>query len=528
MPLINHLEDNKIYCPDDLGAVGDGITIDDKAFLIGNYIYLLKEGRTYRITEKKLMDIHNTPVIGKGVIRFEKEKDTTKFHGNDVFEISAESPKNRLLECVNRYSDELSFNTDSVYKYNRYIKRQGRKLPSSTWSGYYHNIGAIYLDYDKVDRLPNQFTVCIGRSVVFSRTPNTNKWIKTIDETIPLSGVKNYRLPWGGSLGDEGRSFTHTPKIVNDHVELIVEKRELTSWIGKKTKGDAGCIHFWTRNYNFNAGEYDELISYWEIWVKEPEASGCLLFSSGIDTLAHDVGVSTKTQFQEIISTQIPITISPTSFWSCSMNYDVAKTVNFEDLVGQMSLTSLGIPGDGRNLNILGVQEFNLTLDNYRITHDINDIYEFSIEGTPSGSYKAFNFPLLENIKIKAGEPFVFYIQILEGIWNWKQATIKYNPSANAIPIDSKGIDCGNGIRAVKIIPTHDVTTIRYQTNTTEVYYSKFRLWITKGSNIYDYQKYGTIPKGLVFNEQIVDKYLEEKIADLNSRIVVLETNATS
>lgn len=516
---------NLFFSPDDDGAVGDGKVDDSAHFPEGNYTYQLTEGKTYLITEEKLQAIHNNPVIGKGVIRFEQER-SSEHHGNTVFVMTAEKPKNRLMECIMRYSDELSFNTDPTYNYQRWIKRQGKKKPLG-YSGYYHNIGAVYADYNKIDKLPDQFTVCIGRGVLFTRVPGVNKWVKTTDELAPLSGVKNFRLPWGKTQmvdHDEARAFTHAPKIVNDHVEVVINKEELTTWLGSDNPaGKSACLHFWTRNRNFLPYEYDAIICYWEMWVKEPEADGCLLFSTGVDTFAHADGVSTNTQYQEIIATQMPLTTTRTAYWNCTMNYDEAKLVDFNELESQLSLNTIANIGEGRNLNILGVEQFDTTRDAYELIHSESDIYEFKINGTPSGGYQMFDLPLVENIDIKAGEPFVFYLQILDGEWNWRQGSFKYNANVESMKIDSLSIDCGNNIRAIRVTPTADVTLIRYQTNATDVYYPKFRIWMTKGTEIYDYQRYGAPVLGYVLNEQIVDKYLDTKVSELQTVVAALE-----
>ena len=525
--------------PDEKGAVGNGVTVDDEAFLNGNYIYQLSGGKTYRISKEKLLSIHNNGVTGKGAIRVIRNNswESRPYGGNtlilptygkSIYEMSTRAPQNRFEECVERFTDA---NTYEVVSMGRYFKEQNIKPPVDD-VGAYHNIGAIYYDYDKVDQLPSSFTICIGRSVIFENKSGSNEWVKAIDEkNISIRSIKNYRLPWHTEEGQD-RWFNHSAEIVDNHLEIVIDKEELTSWLGTQTTGTEGVIHFWGSRYYFDKGEYNDLINYWELWVKEPEASGCLHFASGVDVFS--TTESEKSFYmQSIVMATMPVTNTPQAFWGCTMNIDGARKVRFEDLTTQLYQKDIThvVSGAGRNFNILGVDVFEpITANRFSIAHDSDDIFTLSVgEGENKWSMLNMTPYLLSTPDIKTGDTFRINIEVLEGGGNYignlyyangksceiyTNVNTKVKDNIYSSQVFTALVDCD------RIIIGTNATTLPETT--------KFRMWITKGEEFKPYQRYGESVDARVLNDNIIDKYLDDKVKALESTVDALIAEVTA
>lgn len=527
--------DSKIVSLDTMGAKGDGKTIDDNCIPNGDYIYQLTEGKTYMVSNEKFMAIHNNPVIGKGKIRCESANPwKTKpyanntmvlpTHGDNVYELSERKPMNRFEECIEYICDK---NSHENLVMGRTKKVQSVK-PKSTYTGKYHNIGAVYYSHDDVDSLPDQFTICIGREGVFQKKNSEERWTKTIDNpTIGVSGYcKNYALPWSGN---SNRDWNHTPQIVDGHFELVVDKEELTSWLGTQTEKTEACVHFWGTTHHFAANEWDELIDFWQIWVKEPEASGKLIFASGIDT-NKDADSEEDYFIQSIISAPMPLIDKPQMYWGCTMNIDLARTVNYEDLMTQLYETQDGwlteTEGAGRNYNLLGVKPFELSNNKYSVKHGEDDVYVFEVtdENGTDTSITMKDY-LITNPPIKQGEVYRFNCEFIEAPDNGYMFNLYYsNKSVDVSKYNMKLMH--DNVYSKVITAETDFSNLSIFTSAKFFTNLKVRLWITKGEDFHEYAKYGDEVKGYVLADQIVDKYLEDKIAALELRIAALENPA--
>lgn len=503
------------YSPDTKGAVGDGVTIDDAAFLEGDYIYQLTAGKVYRISKNKLLKIYNNGVVGDGVIRVIEDNyyDTHPYldnellptYGKSIYEMSSKLPQNRFEECVGNLTVDNSFNTTT---FQRHYKQQGVKRPDNV-VGRYRNIGAIYIDYDKVEQLPDQFTLCIGKSVVFQRKNDTNKWEKTIDELISVDSIRNYKLPWGSATPNI-RDFTNKPTLQGDHIELVINKEELTSWIGGGS-GNEACAHFWSSDYIYSENEYDDLITFWEIWVKEPEASNALLFVIGSDCLS-TADSTMSFSIQPIIAPQMRVTDKPQEYWGCTMNVLEAKAVNYSDLSNQI-YNKLVKNGNGRNFNLFGINPFDLTIGTSHISCDSDGVFTVFIDKDEERTSWT-NFDLTQYLKaipdIKAGDTFRFYMEILDGTYGYQSV---YRFTQSALVIASGYTKVGNVITKVLEAPQDFYQfNIGVPQKIDELFYTKFRIWITKGDKYRDYQPYGEAVEGYVLNDNVVDEYLEKKV----------------
>lgn len=525
-------KDIVVYCPDDKGAVGDGVTIDDDAFLEGNYVYQLTEGKIYSVTLEKLRAICNNTCTGKGVIRFYRNNyyhthpyqnnvDILPVYGDgtgrNIVELSARSKKNRLLECINHISNEQSYNTVGM---NRYYRTQGVSVKEGE-AHTYHGIGAVQHEYDK--ELPDRFTICLGRQKILTREKGGTTWKKTIDELpSPATGVRNYGLPWGGQSGEAARAFNNPPKIAGDHLEVTVEKEEFLSWLGSGTKLTEGNLHFWTHNYNAAADEFYDAIICQEAWVKEPEASNKLLYTLGIDCF-RDYNSTTKKYgyFSQIIyDVQHHLTTEPQVFYGCTMGIDEALAVDFDEISSLMSDNKLSKKSTLANYNLLGfTDDFTITRGAYTLEYSkADDVFTFSIDPNATQGWQSIDLTqyLADIPNIKAGDSFRCYIMPLEGTYV-HQGTFYYS-SGKTIAMSS-GYSTTDGVIHKSFVAEKDFTQLVFGTSATKVQYPKFRIWLTKGEIYKGYQPYGENVDALYQPNNVINPITEERLNEADKRI---------
>lgn len=500
-----------VYCPDDLGARGDGVTVDDDAFLEGNYIYNLTEGKTYRISRNKMKLINGNGVVGNGKMQVFIPEGEDKY-GDSYYDKSRIEPVNALEKSISYFTDA---NTFSIRDMNRNFHRSGVKHPSV---GRYVNIGAVYVDRDHIDDLPTQFTVCIGRSAVFERKHNTDTWVKTIDELInPSYGIANYGLPWA-SGGTSRKSFAHTAQIVDDHIELVIDKTELTNWgDGVHTEG---CAHFWTTNYIYAENEFDDLINYWEAWVKESGASGYLGFATGLDCRHLD----SEETYQAIVDGTKPLTTSPQSFWSTTLDIYGARNVNFDEIASMLSQNVIGESeaGIGYSYNLLDLDSFEYTKNGFTLTYDkTTDIFTFHRDETYTSGWVTVELlsHILSLFDIIPGEKFRLNMRLLDRKWVYfctpylNSTSIQLDGSGEKIDDYTKSIV----VTADKTVKSLAVgTSVGYDVFANDV---RFRLWITPGETYHPYKAFGEAEDGTPLVGDILDTRAKDQIDILKKRV---------
>lgn len=528
-----------VVIPEDLGAVGDGVTIDDIGFPAGNYIYQLTDGKTYRVSLNKLRAIYGNTCTGSGIIRFYVEN-YYKTHpyadngkvlplyggGDNVVEMSARSEKNRLLECINHITSEHSNNTDVM---SRYYRTQAvaveEGLPHK-----YHGIGAVQHEYNK--ELPDRFTICLGRQRILTRKKGGTNWVKTIDELpSPTSGVRNYGLPWGDDIA---RTFNNEPIIVDDHLEVTVEKEEFTSWLGPQTSSTQkteGNLHFWTTNHSAVADEFYDAIICQEAWVKEPEAANKLLYTLGIDCFRDKDPATGKFPFfsQIIYDVQHHLTTDPQVFYGCTMGVDGALAVDFDEISALMSEGEyLTKKSTLSNYNALGFSEdFSITQGPYTLSYDkAEDVFTLAKDPEAEAAWQTFDLTsfLTQLPDIKTGDDFRFYICPLEGTYKY-QGTFYYGNQSIGI---ASGYEDNNGIISKAFTAATDFTAFKFGTSATTVSYPKFRVWVTKGQSNKGYQKYGEAIDTKFVPYNVVNEIIEERLNNIEEFISSLDLSDLS
>ena len=564
----------RIIVPEDMGAVGDGTTDDSDAFPVGDYVYNLTEGKTYKVSSDKLLIIDSTPVIGSGVIRCESANSyisndspaKDRRNGNNVYFLEEKPAPNRFLECVEWRTRALTYNTNKNNTqyfngkgFDRFRKYQTATHPKDR-KGHFHNIGAVYHEYDHVNDLPATFTLCIGRSIVWTKAKNENVWHKKIDEIPPADGVLNYRLPWGKTTlvdHDQARPFTNPVVLVdNDHLEVVVTKEEMISWIGDaNSEATGGLVHFWSNNYFYSAEEaakFDDYINYWELWVKEPEAAKYLQFSVGMDTTNrdekddNDVKIDNKHElyffYQTIVASQMPINSQKTVYWNTSLNIEEARKIDFDALQRDLGFETWGTTEKGwdRTTNVLCPESFDLTSDNgYSLSYD-EKTEEFTLGiDIPSGGSASGTFfdltPYLRRLPpIKAGDTFTVFYEYLDGSVNTNQGTLYYGAN-HSIKLDLIN-DTLKYYRITKkaFTATADMNNLYYRprTDLTTPYSPRFRMWIVKGGDPNSANNTPSVPyespyKRLwILGDNVIDRYLEGRINALEARIAALEAQS--
>lgn len=546
--------------PDDYGAVGNGVANDDKAFLEGNYIYNLPKDRVYKISKNKLSKIENNRVIGDGVIKCEVPNsytsDPTKANGNDVYYIQEKQPSNRLLECVEHRTTAHTYNTNKGNTaffngkgFERFRKQQTAIHPHDR-KGHFHNIGAVYHDYDHVADIPDTFTLCIGRSVVWVKKKGASQWIKKIDCLPPIDSIQNYRLPWGATStrpNDEARPFTESAHIVdNDHIELVVHKNELTSWLGTDPDGTGGIVHFWSNNYFYTAeeaNEYDDYVSYWELWVKEKEAAKYLQFSLGIDTTNsgenYDGKAITSSDsryffYQSIVASQLPISTQKQAYWGTSMNIDEARNIDYDDLVRQLTIGTIATQTKGysRTTNLLCPKSFSKTVDGYTLSYDENtEEFTLAVNLAEGQTAKETLIDITSYLRrlppLKTGDTVRVMTQYLDGTSTSNQGNFWYGVDHNR-NLSQINNSTRNGKLIYKTFDVvEDMNNLYYKTRPiTEPYSARFKVWFVKGGTVgaNDSKSYESPYQNEVrLNSSVVDTYLEDKISNIEDVVSNLD-----
>ncbi len=531
-------EDLVTYSPDDLGAIGDGETIDDDAFLEGNYCYQLTEGKVYKVSTEKMEKIRFNSVVGGGVVRAMSRagKTATELYLPTYIELTTRKPQSRFEECMEWKPTGSCWGTKEL---GTLWKKQSSNYARAN-AGAFHAIGAIYINEDKIADMPSQLTICFGRCVTWLRKSATKQWVKAVEDIKP-AGLSNYKLPWSRT-GSFARNFNHTEKMVDGHTELIVDKEELTSWLGDDPNAQMGCVHFWGHNYNFTAGEYDHLACAWEVWIKEGDYGDLLQIEPNIDAYN---GTDSSTINQETVMPVMPISDEPKMFWACTMNviecrgvdtsqFDVNLHQDFDfDALINKPMTYI----DSTNRvspNVLDMATFEGVAigSKYTLTHDADDV--FTVTKVSEGTWSDQVITTYVNSSmsdIKAGDTFRYNIEILEGypVNNYIGNFYYASGDANTMMINQNTPAINNKSRVFsKVITANSDFSnyLRYGTNLSSLAVGesiKFRVWITKGDVFQPYSKSGANIGGYVFNNNFIDAYLEAKLSELTERVTTLE-----
>lgn len=540
-------EDLVTYSPDDKGAVGDGETIDDDAFLEGNYCYQLTKGKVYRVSINKLRAIYGNSCVGDGVIRYiapayynthayqvGNSSNTTVIPtygaGNHVVEMSARSKKNRLLECINHISNTLSTNTDgSTSTSNHWYRMQSAGL--EVGKAYtYRGIGAVQRATELAETLPDTFTLCLGKCKVLTRKRGGTEWIKTIDE-LPAD-IKNFGMPWlatDSSMASEerARAFTNRIEVVDDHLELVINKNEINAWAGSVGNFEFANVHFWTNDYSASTDEFYDAIICQSAWIKEPEASNKLLYTLGIDCFRdYHTDVHKYEDYKQIIiDVQKELTTEPQTFYGCTMDVDGALAVDFNAISALADDTKMTTMSNKANYNVLGFDDdFSVTQGAYTLAYNKDDDYfTLSIDENETTSWTTIDLSshLASALPIKNGDKFRFYVEPLDesSDANIYQGTFYY---ASSKAISSNATHPVNGVYSKVTTAEADSTGFLFGTSVATVKYSKFRVWLTMGELDKGYQKYGESVKCLFERNNVINEVTEEKISNLNAKITAL------
>lgn len=565
--LDNDAEKATIIYPDDLGAIGDGIAVDDAFFPEGNYIYYLPYGKTYKVTKAKVDKIHNNPVVGKG--RIISKGGSTKgtklpdskgirykdslYGSQSIFEMSANKPRNRFEECVMAYCDEDCWASNSWQLNTR--TKGGEILPKKGLFGEYHNISAVHPTMDEAKRatLPDQFTICTGQSLIWLKDKQTGKWIKKLDEMGVKAGT-NYRIPWGGVEGknDVSRSFNHPLQRFEDgHCEQIIDKEEMISWLGTMAQEGAveGCYHFWSNvvTCDFD-NEYDGLVVAREIWVKEKEASGLLYTTCDADITERvhpNATAGSKYWIQPIGMPPMPITTERQMFWGTTMNLDEVRGTDLTQFEVDLRINEV-IPRfvkhsatGGRNLNLFGVTEsFETIGDGLKLSYDLEEDLFTLTRTKDSTGWNTLPIKNFDYSKLESGKTYYFNIQCIStddssnfggyfgNIYGFLNDTdslkMHFGNTENCVYDDMKRYT----YKSFTFTPSKKMKP-QIGTNGGNFTELKFRMWITEEPNM-PYQKYGAEVESFILKSSVRDKYLENEIDEKLKTIQVQIDNIDS
>ena len=130
------------------------------------------------------------------------------------------------------------------------------------------SMGALYLTSG--EKLPDKFTVYLGRIMNFAYSKSQDKWIILDDQPCP-TGIYIYTLPWETSK-------SYSCKV--SHNENNVAVVELTA-----KEMESACLHFWGKTAPHDNDDYLFYACAYDFWVDEP-AVGKLSAAIGIDSKA--------------------------------------------------------------------------------------------------------------------------------------------------------------------------------------------------------------------------------------------------
>lgn len=517
-------QDSNVICPDDYGAAGDGVTDDKNAFPEGNYIYNLSKGKTYLIKGKtNYQRICSNTLIGDGIIKGE----WTEANKRVIFYQSTNGYPNKLVEDTNHLCKGKTYYTQKGDRITKEQSSDSAILPIEGYSdAHYHNIGAFYYDYDKVDLLPDTFTICLGRTALFIKKSSEQNWRKIIDVPHPnINGIKNYKVPWAG---DSSREFDNKPVLVDDHIELVVKKTELTTW-----KGDAsleGVVHFWGPSYYTTVGECDQIICYQEAWVKDvynsttekwETANHLLQFCAAVDNIYNG-----NTIKQAIFSSCKDITNYRQGFWECSMPPQEASAVDFDQLTALLESNEIldydRTKRTSRNLITLQDCEMTGTKYKFKIENNVCSISMIDESQDPPSSAEKFVITNYFTQQLEPNTTYRFYMERLDRhngnetsdsnlgtITIGKDGKGRFQLKYNEITGKYKGYPIDNSSRigtiASKVVTTSsnfDPDFLQYAVSKTE--YNAFRIWATKGEDYIPYEPYGEEIRAYTLNPQVI------------------------
>ena len=426
------------YKPETYGAVGDGTTNDTQAIsdcLTNAGKCYLSVGKTYLVDfwdavgiTEQMQDYDSTKVVdgffddysskffGEGTLLV---KSGYNYYKWGVTTAQESYLKSNAPDLKNEVEEDFFLPSETKNSYETFYHKRywANAMEDFAYNDAvkYRNICAIYFDHTKKSSFPDELTICIRRSTVFAR--NNGKWeIKSnqLGSDLASSNIKNYSIPWTTG-SSSNRAFTNTPVIVDDHIEQKVLKEEMIQAIPDAPSGSTeGVCHFWGENIDIeDDDDISNLISVWEIWVKEEGYDDYLVVTNGIDLIS-SLGDITQSCYGRAKY----LTHNKRQFWCGAINredvFDCSDELSVLFTTQDPTLTNKVSNVERQTENLLSIiDNVSLSLGDYTTLTTSNNEITITTTDTSSDMFN-IDLDMITNFSsvVKNGVDYTFILEV--------------------------------------------------------------------------------------------------------------------
>lgn len=142
-------------------------------------------------------------------------------------------------------------------------------------------IGAFYPVYG--EKLPDKFTLCVGKFMVFILRKDIKMGWEVFTEDTILRDIKNVQLrplPWTLELSLEERRPKDKVFFASDHVEFNLSAEDLSA---NDEKPDGSVLHFYSSKLPIDTSEILATVVIYEMWSDTEEINNKVVATVGLD-----------------------------------------------------------------------------------------------------------------------------------------------------------------------------------------------------------------------------------------------------
>lgn len=200
---------------------------------------------------------------------------------------------------MNLPSESRSDETIRMYRDNGMVMNQMTE-EQKTLIG----MGAIYKTTKK--KLPEKFTLCLGKIKTFVYLKDIENWILLDEQPYP-AGVYLYKMPWT----EHSRKKCSDVKYYTDHIEIKMTNKEFENY----------ALHFWGKSNKIEQENVLYVACAYEFWIKERGNDGVFTATIGID--AKDEKGSDESIVQLFYSRGLEVTSKKKTHWGQTIPNEV-------------------------------------------------------------------------------------------------------------------------------------------------------------------------------------------------------------
>lgn len=289
-----HIEDQGSVCViEDTGA--DVEAADNSAYF--NNDYMVVDQGAYKLNKTTMLALPGKHLTGKGSVVWDgwdtvsagwkNTEDSTKLDG--VLKV-------RYADDPVYLSMKLPAEPDAADNFTDVIRPLMYKADTTKPVGTYTqlvNMGGIYPHKTKLDSLPDNIVVCVGRMYLYTLSTDRNARWKIHKQYARPDGYGMFYLPWSGMDNMAENIAPGKIEVHDDYVRFKLTADDFkpkAGYVGSTgVKNTGKVLHYWDKHLKtLDLSKVRAFIAFCEVWTETKGAEGLLYATLGVDQKSTD------------------------------------------------------------------------------------------------------------------------------------------------------------------------------------------------------------------------------------------------